>query len=324
MTYKSAAVAFIVFSFYIKPLVANMTIAVIGDMPYNKTERAMLNAPNGSLYKAIQILQPDMLLHLGDIKSGSRSCSDKRLLAAKAQITELLPSRTAYTPGDNEWTDCDRFSQNELERLKFIRKHFTGPDSGLWPEVNNLQQDKASPENLSWTKNNIKFITANIPGTNFGRNQILNGNKLAILDYANQRQIELLNWLQYNFEDSSNTEAIVIAIHADMFTEQQQNLPACESLYDQDCDAFLPIKRKLKTLIDTYQKPVLLIHGDTNDVCLEAFGNVGNAWRLNAAGDGVADGISVNIKLNSNQPFTAQYLLNETPVTSHCDTAAKL
>jgi hypothetical protein len=63
-------------------------------------------------------------MHLGDMKSGGESCTDELLKEHKAVINQVYPGKIIYTPGDNEWTDCDRdtltYSFDELERLDFI------------------------------------------------------------------------------------------------------------------------------------------------------------------------------------------------------------
>jgi hypothetical protein len=62
-------------------------------------------------------------VHDGDIKSGSTRCDDNVYAEAEAFVN-ALKSPAMYTPGDNEWTDCDRASDGgylSSERLQYIR-----------------------------------------------------------------------------------------------------------------------------------------------------------------------------------------------------------
>ena len=110
-----------------KPI-SPLIFMVMGDMPYTKKEQQLLSAPNGAIYRQLNQLQPAVLIHVGDIKSGGDACTDKALLNSRTLMLALYPNRLVYTPGDNEWTDCDRRflmpSFDELERLAFVKKHF--------------------------------------------------------------------------------------------------------------------------------------------------------------------------------------------------------
>ncbi len=67
-----------------------------------------------------------LALHLGDIKSGSTTCTDARFAAALATF-ESFKDPVVYTPGDNEWTDCHRVNNGgeqgsvDANRLLFRR-----------------------------------------------------------------------------------------------------------------------------------------------------------------------------------------------------------
>src|SRR5262245_59099930 len=81
-----------------------VTYAVIGDTPYGQpqienftNDLAEINAaPNVSL-----------VMHLGAIKNGSTVCSTEYFEQIRADF-DLFEDPLAYTPGDNEWTDCHR------------------------------------------------------------------------------------------------------------------------------------------------------------------------------------------------------------------------
>ena len=81
-----------------------MTMAVIGDVPYGSAQEASF----GQLIEAVNAdPQVREVIHLGDIKSGSTTCTDERF-AAVAAAFDTFKDPLLYTPGDNEWTDCHR------------------------------------------------------------------------------------------------------------------------------------------------------------------------------------------------------------------------
>ena len=299
---------------------------VLGDMPYNLDEKAMLTGPDGSLFKAIHSSEADWLIHIGDIKAGGRACSDQRLLASRDQIKALLPKRVAYTPGDNEWTDCDRFGQYELERLAFIRKHFTGQTSGVHPITTSLVQQNGTPENIRWEQGDIGFINAHIPGSNFGRNEILSGHGPTVIAYAVEREKQLSEWLDLSFEAFHHKRAIILSFHADIFTLAGKPRPSCTAEKPDRCDGYKPIRKQLKSLVKHFNKPVLLVHGDTQDTCLQHVKTDEQlpVWRLNAAGDGIPDALLVSVSLDKLVPFYAELIIRESGLPNRCYVNARL
>jgi hypothetical protein len=62
--------------------------------------------------------------HDGDLKAGSGACSDAVYARALGYFASLK-APAAFTPGDNDWTDCDRVAGvNSLAQLDKERKTF--------------------------------------------------------------------------------------------------------------------------------------------------------------------------------------------------------
>ena len=80
------------------------SFVVIGDTPYNAADEAMLAE---ALPKIKEGAYP-FVIHIGDYKGGRAPCTDEHDMRHRALIEELKPIPVFYTPGDNEWTDCDR------------------------------------------------------------------------------------------------------------------------------------------------------------------------------------------------------------------------
>ena len=87
-----------------------MTVAVIGDVPYGAPQEA-------AFATLVEVINDDpkvrVVLHAGDVKSGSTTCTDARLTAVRAAF-DTFEDPLVYTPGDNEWTDCHRVNNGSF------------------------------------------------------------------------------------------------------------------------------------------------------------------------------------------------------------------
>ncbi len=83
---------------------AAFSFVVIGDTPYAGEDVEMLA-------KALPLVKDGaypFIIHVGDYKGGRAPCTsghDDRQAELSAALT---PTPVFYTPGDSEWTDCDR------------------------------------------------------------------------------------------------------------------------------------------------------------------------------------------------------------------------
>jgi len=299
---------------------------VIGDMPYTDTEYALLEHPDGAIAKAIKALNPPVLIHLGDFKKGRLSCTDELYTDSYRQIAQLNPHKTVYTPGDNEWTDCDRFNMSmrydELERLKTLRQIFFHQDQyQLTKDIPSLIRQEYFIENALWKIGQVVFATLHIPGTNNGRKEILRSNIEEALNAADYRDQSNEKWLQQLFATAESAQAVVIAFQADMFDFDYEK-PACSAENRTECDGYRMLRELIKSNATQFKKPVLVIHGDTQAYCLhQPYAGIPNLWRLNAPGD--IKYIDANQILfdpeNKVMPFTVTGLLDPKPAPAVCD-----
>jgi hypothetical protein len=104
----------------INPGSANvLTMAVYGDAPYgaktipdtpngpNPADQAQLLATPAFIDSVNSDPKVDLVLHVGDIHSGSQYCTeayDQSIRDLWTQYKDPL----VYTPGDNEWADCHK------------------------------------------------------------------------------------------------------------------------------------------------------------------------------------------------------------------------
>src|SRR5438105_11609778 len=115
---------------------ASFTIAVFGDWPYNdlllKNANLLIDSVNAD--RSVQ-----MVIHVGDIHSGSQPCTSAGILPpipasnpgwnqAVFQRFQQFNVPVVYTPGDNEWTDCHKVKEKSagdpLKELAAVRGLF--------------------------------------------------------------------------------------------------------------------------------------------------------------------------------------------------------
>jgi PKD repeat protein len=249
------------------------TLAVFGDWPYGNiisTAPSFINQVNAD---------PDveLALHIGDIHSGSQPCS-----AAYNQSIfnyfQMLADPLVYTPGDNEWTDCQKAKEMSsgypLDELAKVRalffanpgKTLGGVQKSVLSQANAFDaghpEDAAYVENVMWEQANVLFVTLNLPGSNDDHlpwaapfsNPAAQADEIAKRDAANSR------WLSKAFAraTSDGTAGVLIGLQADMW-DPAQFVAGGDGL--NGYDAFV---QQLASLVAAYGKPVLLVNGDSH------------------------------------------------------------
>ena len=195
-----------------------ISFIVIGDTPYGEADFPVLD-------QAVEKISGGdfpFVIHVGDYKGGGAECLPEHDDYHAGLIKRLAPTPVFYTPGDNEWTDCDRFKHadtgenySDLDRLDIVRSRFFG---GNAPTNFGAVHQDGMPENARWSHDGAVFATLHVTGTNNGRNWVtgdpLPRAKAAVeaRDKANTLWItETLKQAQ-----SSDARAIVIAMQSDM------------------------------------------------------------------------------------------------------------
>ncbi|HEX4733550.1 MAG TPA: hypothetical protein VH247_03985 [Thermoleophilaceae bacterium] len=234
------------------------TYAVIGDTPYSTFQIQHFPADIAEINA-----DPDVsrVIHLGDIKSGSTRCDTADADPNTGDFTQirsdfdLFADPLVYTPGDNEWTDCHRANNGgytPTERLATLRSIFFSNPSGDFQD--------GYPENVTWNQSRVQFGVLNIPGSNndwlpwFGQPRT----QTQIDEVTNRTQADL-DWLDHIFSQAkaSKAKAILIGIQADMWDPALGAAPA-------QSDHFTPIVQALARLSRKWERPVLLMNGDSH------------------------------------------------------------
>ena len=303
----------------------------IGDTPYSAEEEQHLQQ---EVAGAIKAAAPPFVVHHGDLQGGAESCSEDLLVARRDFFYGLLPGRVFYTPGDNEWTDCDRsFLEapvSELESLDLLRRVFFSPPMDL-PESWQYARQANFPENARWMQDGVFFMTVHLVSTNNGRMDIqLDDIELALALVEARDQANRV-WMNESFAVAlkADAKAMVIVTQADVTSPDAEG--PCTAVNRMHCDAFQNFRENLRRNARKFaergkaRRPVLLLHGDTNQFCMDTkFGGnqAPNLWRLNAWGDfkDPADATLVTVQPgNPQQPFAAETLLGHEAPAQRCD-----
>src|SRR5437762_13296339 len=97
-------------------------IGLWGDLPYSDLQ-ATVGVPN--LIADMNTQRLAFTVHDGDLKQGSGSPCDDALYVRSLGYFDSLRAPAIFTPGDNDWTDCDRANNggfSSLERLSHERQ----------------------------------------------------------------------------------------------------------------------------------------------------------------------------------------------------------
>jgi hypothetical protein len=278
----------------------------LGDMPYSLPQDFQRFE---NLITEINRLKPSFSIFIGDTKSGSSTCSDEHNQIIKTYFSSFK-APLIYSPGDNEWTDCHRplaGAYDPLERLGALRSVFFNTNQSQGKNTILLQrQADLDPkyskyvENAYWIKNNFLFVSIHIPGSN-NNNE---GTESAIKEYQDRNQANLA-WIDraFNLASERNLSGIIFAYQADMFYQPSQ-LTSNDSGYRDTLESFI-------SKSEIFNKPVLLIHGDSHRLIIDQplyrknqKKLLENVLRLQVMGADQVQAVEVQVNPTQEQPFS--------------------
>jgi hypothetical protein len=263
-----------------------LTLAVMGDWPYGS---ALFNSSQLLLDSVNKDPKVSLVLHVGDIHSGSQPCTGAGLSPVPAGslpnynhqvfgFFEQFKDPVVYTPGDNEWTDCHKTKQFNsgapLNELAAVRNQFFS-NPGVSLGINKkrvLSQaehfNRAYPtdaqfvENVMWDDSQVMFMTVNMPGSN---NDGLKWtapftDETARIRESAQRTLAAIRWMQTAFAkaEEMDAKAMLIGLQADMWD------PAALVAGGDGLSNYATFVHELASLTRHFGRPVLLINGDSH------------------------------------------------------------
>src|SRR5258705_6402175 len=250
-------------------------IGLWGDLPYSTTQ-ATIGVPN--LIADMNAQKLAFTAHDGDLKSGSSECTDAVYTQALGYFA-TLSAPAVLTPGDNDWTDCDRtagyssLAQLDKERALFFSAPYTLGQHKL------RQQVQSSPlclgvtgnvpcvENRRWTYGGVTYATLNIQGSC--------NNLCDVFPDPNEfaaRNADDIAWMQDTFAEAQrrHSAAIMFVSQADPGFDATDGTrgpvrdPLTLAETDGLPDGFQSFLVALRDQVVAFKKPVAYVHGDSH------------------------------------------------------------
>lgn len=250
-------------------------IGLWGDLPYSDTQ-STIGVPN--LIADMNSQRLAFTVHDGDLKSGSSECTPSVYQQAVGFFNSLS-APAGFTPGDNDWTDCDRtagynsLTQLDRERRIFFNTPYTLGQHRLLQEVqtNPLCLGQSGPvpcvENRRWTLGGVTYATLNIQGS---------CNNLCDTD-PDQAEYDARNAADIAWMQSTFSEATQVGSAAVMFISQADpgwdltdgtraplRDPQTLAETDGNPDGFQSFLLALRDQVIAFGKPVAYVHGDSH------------------------------------------------------------
>jgi hypothetical protein len=294
-------------------------IGLWGDLPYSD-EQATTGVPN--LIADMNRQNLAFVAHDGDLKAGNgtpgsstpTTCVDALYTQALRYFNSI---RTAaiFTPGDNDWTDCDRPSNggfDSLERLDHERQVFFSRPFSLGQRPIRQEVQTGGPlclgaggtsvpcvENRRWTLGHVTYATLNIQGS---CNNLCDTDPSP--DEEAARNAADVAWMQATFAEAAarHSAAVMLISQADPGwdltdgTRAPLRNPQTLAETDGQPDGFASFLSALRDQVVAFGKPVAYVHGDSHyfrvdKPLLDAQGQrVENFTRVETFGDHVESG----------------------------------
>jgi hypothetical protein len=260
-------------------------IGLWGDLPYSDTQ-AISGVPN--LIADMNAQDLEFTVHDGDLKAGNSTansvtpttCSDALYVQGLGYFN-ALKAPAIFTPGDNDWTDCDRpsnggFSSRERldhERAVFFSTPFSLGKRRLRQEVQTdplclgVSGFVSCVENRRWTGGGVTYLTLNVQGScNNLCDTAPDAAEFSARNHAN------IVWLQESFAEAKarGSVAVMIIAQADPGFDLSDGTrapvrdPKTLTETDGQPDGFKDYLTALRNEVVAFRGPVAYVHGDSH------------------------------------------------------------
>jgi hypothetical protein len=231
------------------PSAAAFQIGLIGDTGYDVDQDRQLLAVRAHM----ATFPLAFVAHDGDVGGPGEPCDDGTLGAVR-DVFDGFAAPFVYTPGDNEWQNCD----DPRGRLAALRSTFFSAPMGQG--ALSVQRQEPYVENARWVVGGVHFATLNVPGPTGGG-----------VDTAAEQA-----WLNETFDAAEATGS-----HGVMIIWQ-------DNPFDGTANRTLLATLERRTV--AFARPVVLVHGDTHSHTLDhPWEDVANFTRLETYAGSQAD-----------------------------------
>ncbi len=313
---------------------SSYAIGLWGDLPYSEAQEVGVIALIGDM----NAQRLAFTAHDGDLKSGSSECTDAVYTKSLGYLN-ALKAPAMFTPGDNDWTDCDRTAgynslvQLDKERALFFSTPFSLGQRKLRQEVQTEALCLSAKgtfvpcvENRRWTVGRVTYATLNIQGSCNNLCDVApDPNEYAARNHAN------IEWMKETFKQAKARNAVAVMLISQANPGWDLNDPNRAPLRDpktlvekttagadSSTDGFKEFLLALRDEVVAFRKPVAYVHGDSHyfridKPFLDAGGRrLENFTRVETFGDNQANGtndvqwLKVSINATSREVFSYQ------------------
>jgi hypothetical protein len=259
---------------------------LIGDMPYTHVQEQQYQRVLAALNNA----DLAFVVHVGDTQNDPRGyypnpsvgllpCTDENYKTIFNSF-QSIRHPVILTPGDNDWADCILVREpkvDPLERLAKVRAMFYPDGRSLGQRTIPVESQSKDAqfakyvENLRWTIGGVTFATLHIVGSNdnLGRTPELDAEQA-------ERKVANIAWMRASFAaaKAAGSRGIVLMTQANPgfenywppaaksryfspFVPRGQPVPSYPAAFDDYIAA-------LAQELESYDKPVAYLHGDTH------------------------------------------------------------
>jgi hypothetical protein len=249
-------------------------IGLWGDLPYSNgnDDTTYVQKTTGVPNLIADMNAQDLAFtaHDGDLKDGSSTCSDDKYHDFKASLNTLR-APAVFTPGDNDWTDCDRASAGGYdanERLAFERRVFFSTPYTLGQRRMREEVQRAPyVENRRWTLGGVTYATLDVQGSCNN----LCGDDPDPSEYAGRNAADI-EWLHGTFAEAEreHSAAVMIVWQADPgwdATDATRTVvrdPQTLAETDGQPDGYHDLLTALRDETVAFRRPVAVVHGDSH------------------------------------------------------------
>lgn len=257
---------------------APYAIGLWGDLPYS-AEQTTAGVPN--LIADMNAHKLAFSVHDGDLKQGSNSPCDDALYLRAREFFDALEAPATFTPGDNDWTDCDRpsnggySSRERLDRERAI--FFSAPYSMGQRRLRQQVQTEpvclgvagaaACVENRRWSVGRVTYATLNVPGS---CNNLCDTAPDAA-EFA-ARNAAVIAWLRATFAEANASGAVAVMLISQAnpgwdesdATRAPLRDPKTLAQTDGQPDGYGEYLRALRDEVVAFRRPVAYVHGDSH------------------------------------------------------------
>jgi hypothetical protein len=258
------------------------SIGLWGDLPYDtagSNVQTTIGVPN--LIADMNAQKLKFTVHDGDLKAGSYPVCDDTLYQRSLDFFGSLRAPAMFTPGDNDWADCDRpanggFNSRERldrERAVFFATPFSLGQRKLRQEVQTealcLGVAGLVPcvENRRWTVGNVVYVTLNVPGScNNLCDTAPDPAEFAARNAAN------IKWMKQAFAHAKARRAAAVMVIAQANPGWDLSDPTRAPVRDPKTlaeanpatDGYKDYLLALRDEVVAFRKPVAYVHGDSH------------------------------------------------------------